>query len=123
VHHIELMLGANPLVSDVDLRLFSLRNIFHQLSGGTLLSPPRSTRGRSLFGLTNTASVYARELRRALPQPLPATELVHMTGYGLASFHDLFSDDDLLSKGSSISDLSPLGYPALRECAMADVQG
>jgi hypothetical protein len=46
-----------------------------------------------------------------------------MTRYGPASFHDLFSDDNLLSKGSSVGDLSPLGYPALRECTMADVHG
>jgi hypothetical protein len=50
-------------------------------------------------------------------------KFVGMTGYGPASLHDLFSDDGLLSEGSSISDLSPLGCPALLECAMAEVQG
>jgi hypothetical protein len=100
--------------------MFLLRDIFHQLFGGTRLSPPCS---RSPFGHTNTASVYAREFRRALPQPSPAIDFVGMTGYSAASFHDLFSDDDLLSEGSSIGDLSPLGCPALRECAMADMQG
>jgi hypothetical protein len=46
-----------------------------------------------------------------------------MMGYGPASFHDLFFDDEPLSEGSSVSDLLPLGCPALQEYGMADVQG
>jgi hypothetical protein len=46
-----------------------------------------------------------------------------MTGYGPTTFHDLFSDDDLLSEGSSVGDMSSPGYPALREYTVADVQG
>jgi hypothetical protein len=68
---IELMLSDNPSASNMDLLLFSLRNIFRQLSKGTLLSLPRSPHGRSLFGLTNAASVYSKELRRGLLQPPP----------------------------------------------------
>jgi hypothetical protein len=44
-----------------------------------------------------------------------------MMGYGPASFHDHFSDDDLLSEGSSVGDVSSPICPALREYAMADM--
>jgi hypothetical protein len=75
------------------------------------------------FSLTNTAGLYARELPRAMPLRLLVTKFVGMTGLGPASFHDLFSDDDLLSEGSSVGNVSSLGCPVLRECAMADVRG
>jgi hypothetical protein len=51
------------------------------------------------------------------------TEFVSIIGHGPVSFHDLFSDDDLLSEGSSVGNLSPVGCPGLQECTMADVQG
>jgi hypothetical protein len=102
--------------------LFLLHNFFRQLSGETPLSPRRSTCGHSSFGLTNAASVHPGGLPRAMRQSSLATKLVGMTGYGPASFHDLLSDDDLLTEGSSVGDVSSLTCPMLRECAMADVQ-
>jgi hypothetical protein len=58
-----------------------------------------------------------------MPLPLLVTKLMGMTGYGPALFHDLLSDDDLLTEGSSIGDVSSLNCPTLRECTVVDVQG
>ena len=80
--------------------LFYLLNISGQLSGGTPLSPPRSPRGYSAFGLCNSASTYQRELRKIMSRSVPVTQLVGMTGHP-ASFHDLLCDEDPLSEASS----------------------
>jgi hypothetical protein len=65
------------------------------------------------FGLTNAASAYTRGLRKVIPAPPRVTEFVGMTWYGPTSFHNLFSDGNLLSEGSSIGHLSSPGYPML----------
>ena len=43
-------LGSNPTVSNVYIILYSLFNIFCQLPGGTLLSPPRPPCNRFPYG-------------------------------------------------------------------------
>jgi hypothetical protein len=58
-----------------------------------------------------------------MPLPPLAIAIVDMMGYGPAPFHYLFSDDDLLSEGSSVGDVSTLDCPALQECTMADAPG
>jgi hypothetical protein len=56
-------------------------------------------------------------------QPPRASEFMGMMVPDPTSFHDILSDDDLLSEGSSVSNLSPLGCPMLWECTMVDMQG
>ena len=100
--------------------LFSLLNISGQLSGGTPLSPPRSPRGYSAFGLCNSASTYQRELRKIMSWSVPVTQFVGMTGHP-ASFHDLLCDEDPLSEASSTECYVPYDPPLRKECTMMGV--
>ena len=55
----EPTLGSNPTMSNVHIVLYSLFNIFCRLSGGTLLSPPRSPCDRFPYGLASPTDAYA----------------------------------------------------------------
>ena len=65
LRRIALMMASNPAVEDVNLVLFSLANVSRQLVGGPPLLTPRSFSERLPFGLHNTASIYAWEVRKA----------------------------------------------------------
>jgi hypothetical protein len=119
---IKLMLGTNPSASDVDLILFSLHNFIRQFSGGPCCPHMLSAWSVPVQPHEHRGHIRHGDSEGHATTPL-ATEFVGMTGYGLASFYDLLSDDDLLNEGSSVDNKSSLGCPTLRECAMADVQG
>ena len=117
----EPTLGSNPTMSNVHTALYSLFYIFCRLSGGTPLSLPRPPYDRFPYGLTSSADVYARGLRR-MPAPPPLTsEFVGKASYAPTYFLDLM-DDDVESDGSSIDDVVPSHHPS-REWAMADAPG
>jgi hypothetical protein len=82
--HLKLMLRADPSASDMELVLF-----------------------------LNATGACARELPSARLPPSLVTKLVGMMGNGLTSFHDLLSDDDLLTEVSSIRDVLSPSYPML----------
>ena len=73
------MMASNSAVEDVNLVLFSLANISRQLAGGPPLSTPRLFTEQLPFGLRNTVSVYAREVRKAAQGFQPASQFVGMT--------------------------------------------
>jgi hypothetical protein len=102
------MLDVNLSASYEDMVLFSLCNIFLQLSRGILLSPPCSPHGQFPFGLTNATSVYARELWKTIPLPPLTIKFVGMTRYGPASFHDLFFTAKI--SGSAMMGPTSRGY-------------
>lgn len=116
---IKSVLGMSPMVNDVDTIMYSLANIFSQLSGGASLSPPCSPRAWLPFGLASPTDAYARGLWRVMTSFLHPCEFVGMVDYAFASFHDL-CDDELESDGSSIGDVMALDHPLSRECTMVD---
>jgi len=79
LRRIALMMASNPAVEDVNLVLFSLANVSRQLARGPPLPTPRSFSERLPFGLRNSASVYAREVRKAAQGFQPASQFVGMT--------------------------------------------
>ena len=115
----EPMLGSNPTVSNVDIVLYSLFNIFRRLSRGTPLSPPQPSCDRFPYGLTSPTDAYARGLQRSLMPPPLTFKFVGMANYAPASFHNLI-DDDVESDRSSIDDMVAPSHPLSQECAMAD---
>ena len=89
LRRIALMMASNPAVEDVNLVPFSLANVSRHLAGGPPLPTPRSFSERLPFGLCNTVSVYARELRKAAQGFQPASQFVGMTESYPDSIHDL----------------------------------
>ena len=106
----EPTLGSNPTVGNVHIVLYSLFNIFRQLSGGTPLSPPRPPCNWFPYGLVSPAEAYAWRLQKMLTPPPLTSEFVGMAGYAPASFHDLM-DDEVESDGSSIIDVVAPSHP------------
>ena len=98
-------------MSNVHAVIYLLFSIFHQLPGGTLLSPTQPPYDRSPYGLASSIDAYAQGLqRRPAPPPL-ASEFVGMASYAPTYFLDLM-DDDGESDGSSIGDMAPSHRPS-----------
>ena len=55
----EPTLGSNPTMSNIHIVLYSLFNIFRQLSGGTTLSPSRPPCNQFPYGLMSPMDEYA----------------------------------------------------------------
>ena len=116
-----LLRASNPAIEDVNLVLFSLANVSRQLVGGPPLLTPRSFSERLPFGLRNAASVYAREVRKAIQGSQSTPQFVDMTESYPDSIHDLLCFENPLSGSSSTGDNRLEGTSALpRMYAMAN---
>ena len=60
--HSEQTLCSNPAVSNVHTIIYLLFTVFHQLSGGTVLSVPQPPHDRFPYDLASSADAYARGL-------------------------------------------------------------
>ena len=119
--HSEQILCSNPSVSDVHTIIYSLFTISCRLSGGTVLTAPRTPYDRFPYGLASPMDACARGLRGTL-SPSPLTfEFVGLTSFAPTTFHNL-PDDEGESDGSSIGDVAPSHRPSW-ECAVADPLG
>ena len=108
-------------MSNVHTVIYFIFSIFHRLSGGTPLSPPRPPYDRFPYDLMSLVDAYAWGLRRVLALPPLLSEFMGMASYAPTYFLNLM-DDDVESDGSSIGDVAPSHRPS-QECAMADAPG
>ena len=97
-------------MSNVHIVLYSLFNIFRQLSRGTSLSSPQPSCDRFPYGLASPMDTYAWGLQKMLTPPPLTSEFMGIASYAPASFHDIM-EDEVESDGSSIGDVVALSHP------------
>ena len=101
--YFEQTLCSIPAVSNVHAVIYLLFSIFHRLSRGSLLSPPRPPCDWFSYSLASPADAYARGLRRVPAPPAPTSEFVGMASYAPTSFLDLMDDDVRVMAPASVT--------------------